>query len=114
MYVALSNKICFRISSYPREYIIGYLLRSRNFCFILRWNSPYDVLPYHVYLQFVPVDDVNLLENVVNIPHLDASVDARRHDAVPVTDGQRLQLDNPREVCVQHLHELRSLERPNV
>lgn len=60
------------------------------------------------------VDNVDLLKNIVDIPHLDASVDTRRDNAVPVADGQRFELNDPREMCVQYLYQLGSLERPNV
>lgn len=84
-------------SRYLREY---HRITNRDFRFILQWNNLRDVLPYHVYLQFVSVDNVDLLENIVDVPHFDASVDARRYDAVPIADSQRLQLNDPREVRV--------------
>lgn len=62
----------------------------------------------------MPVDDVNLLENIVDIPHLDASVDTRRYNAIPIPDGQCFQLNNPRKVRVQYFYHIRRLERPNV
>lgn len=47
-------------------------------------------LPYHIYLQFMSVDDMNLLENIVDVPHFDASIDTRCYNAVPISDGQCL------------------------
>lgn len=80
---------------------------SHLFCLL---STIEKVLPYHIYLQFMSVDYVNLLENIVDIPHFDASVNARRHNAVPVPDRQCLQLNDSRKVRVQYFYQFRIRE----
>lgn len=36
------------------------------------------------------VDDMNLLKNIVDIPHFNTSIDTRRYNAVPISDSQCL------------------------
>lgn len=60
------------------------------------------------------IDNVNLLENIVNIPNFDAPVDARCYHAVPISDGQRFQLYDPRKVRIQYFDQIRRLKRPYV
>jgi len=43
---------------------------------------------------------MNLFENIVDIPHLDASINARRYNAIPISDSQRFQLNDPCKVRI--------------
>lgn len=60
------------------------------------------------------IDDVDLFENIIDIPHLDASVNAGRYHAVPISDSQCFQLDDPRKVRVQDFYQLARFEGPYV
>jgi len=60
------------------------------------------------------VNNMNLFENIIDIPYFDASIDARRYYAVPIPDGQCFQLDDPREVRIQYFYQISRLERPYI
>lgn len=57
---------------------------------------------------------MNLFENIVDVPHLDTSIDTRRYNAIPISNGQCFQLNYSREVRVQYFYQFGRLERPNV
>lgn len=43
--------------------------------------------PYVINLQLMAIDDVHLLENIVDIPDLNRSINRRCNDTVPVADS---------------------------
>lgn len=62
-----------------------------------QWNLGYFedekwrlLLPNVVDLQLMSVDDVHLLENVVNVPDFDGTIDGRGDYIVPVAHSQSL------------------------
>lgn len=46
------------------------------------------------------IDDVHLLENIVDIPHFNGTIDGRRDRTIPIADRECLQLNDATEVRV--------------
>lgn len=62
----------------------------------------------------MPVDNVNLLEYIVDVPDFNASIYTRSYDTVPIANGERLELDYPREMGIENLDQFASLQTPDV
>lgn len=46
------------------------------------------------------INDMNLFENIVDVPYFNASIDTRCYNAVPISNSQCLQLDDPCKVRI--------------
>ena len=57
-------------------------------------------LPDRIYRQFLSIDLMDLLEDIVDVPDLHCPVDRGGDDVVPGPDSQGFQLDDPPEVGV--------------
>lgn len=60
-------------------------------------------LPDAINLQFMTIDDVHLLENIVDVPYFNGTVNGRRDRTIPIADRKCLQLNNATEVRIEHL-----------
>lgn len=71
-------------------------------------------LPYIINLELVPIDHMDLFENIIDIPDLNGTIDGRCDDAVPVANSQRFKLNYATEMSVQYFKQLPRFQTPNI